>query len=211
MTWSLTWVMQYMPVSRTSASWGQQTAQLNDLYPNDNFWRSGLPLSETQEEFLSNDVYGDQFLGEYNESLEQVLNQQTYGEPSDAQSLGYLDAATQPSFLPTSIGSSLNGAANWQPILESEDVDMDLSTRVNELQIESPTPSTSNLATGPGKRSRKKEESGECSQCNKVFSRKSDARRHEMAVHDGEGYICQLCNTLCCRRDALQRHMRDQH
>lgn len=145
------------------------------------------------------DVYGDQFLGEYNESLEQVLNQQTYGEPGDAQNLGYLEpstAATQPSFLPTSTGLSLGGAANWQPTLESEDVDMDLSTRVNELQLESPTPSTSNLATGPGKRPRKKkEEGGGCGQCNKVFSRKSDARRHEITVHGGEEYICQLCNT----------------
>ncbi|KAH9015262.1 hypothetical protein EDB83DRAFT_240122 [Lactarius deliciosus] len=203
-----------MPVSGTSANWDQQTAQPNDLYPNDNFWGSGLPPSETQEEFLSNDVYGDQFLGEYNDSLEQVLNLQTYGEPGDAQNL-YLEpspAATQPSFLPTSIGLSLSGAANWQSNLESEDVDMDLSTRVNELQIESPTPSTSNLATGPGKRSRKKkEEGGECSQCNKAFSRKSDARRHEITVHNGEEYICLLCNTPCCRKDALRRHMRDQH
>ncbi|KAH9055492.1 hypothetical protein EDB87DRAFT_1824579 [Lactarius vividus] len=204
-----------MSVRRTSGNSGQQTAQPNDLYPNDNFWGSGLPLSETQEEFLSNGVYGDQFLGEYNDSLEQVLNWQTYGELGDAQNLGYLEpsaVATQPSFIPTTIISSLGGAANWQPSLESEEVDGDLSTQVNKLRLESPAPSTSNLAMGLGKRSgKKKEESGECTQCNKVFSRKSDARRHEITVHGREGYICQLCNTPCCRKDTLQRHMRDQH
>ncbi|KAI9433644.1 hypothetical protein H4582DRAFT_976717 [Lactarius indigo] len=204
-----------MSASNTSQNWGQQAAQPNDLYPNDNFWGSMLRPSETHEEFLSNDVYDDQFLGDYNKNLEQVLNRQTYGEPGDAQNLGYPESsatATQPSFLPTPVGLSLGGATNWQSSWENEDVDMDLSRQVNELQLESPTPSTSNLATGLGKKSRKKkEEGGVCSQCNKVFSRKSDARRHEITVHGGEGYICQVCNTPCCRKDALQRHMRDQH
>jgi len=169
------------------------------------------------------DVYnqfpGDQFLSNYNETLEQVLNRETYGEPGDAQNLGYLGSsvpATHPSFLPTPIGElslgetpSEGGATNWQ---SNEEADVGLSTRVHELQLESPTPSTSNLAAGLGKKkSRKKEEGGVCGQCDKKFSRKSDVKRHEETVHGGEGYICELCNTPCCRKDALQRHMRDQH
>ncbi|KAI9454748.1 hypothetical protein BJY52DRAFT_1282919 [Lactarius psammicola] len=201
-------MMQRMPVRRISQNWDDLIAQSNDLYFNGNVLESGLQLSETHEEFPSNDVY-DQFLGNYNETLEQFLNRETYGEPGDAQNLGYLQScatATHPSFLPTPTGElslgetpSEGGVTNWQ---SNEVVVVGLSTRVHELQLESPTPSTSNLAAGLGKKPRKKEESGVCGQCNKKFSRKSDVRRHEIAVHEGEGYMCELCDTPCCRKDA---------
>ncbi|KAH9032669.1 hypothetical protein EDB85DRAFT_1954825 [Lactarius pseudohatsudake] len=122
-----------------------------------------------------------------------------------------------PSFIPTpppvamGIGFLPLGESPAERSWESEEVD--LSMRVRELRLEGPMPSTSNSTVGRGgpKKSRKREESGVCVQCNQTFSRKSDIRRHENTAHGREVHACPLCNIICSRKDALQRHIRDQH
>ncbi len=152
-----------------------------------------------------------------------------YGEPGETHNLGYLESsatAMHPSFVPTPLPTAMGigflplgespsegGDANWQSSWESEEVDLGLSMGIRELQLESPIPSTSNSAAGLGepKKPRKKEESGVCAQCNQTFSRRSDVRRHENTAHGREVHACPLCNIICSRKDALQRHIRDQH
>ncbi len=146
-----------------------------------------------------------------------------YGEPGETHNLGYLESsatAMHPSFVPTPLPTAMGigflplgespsegGDANWQSS------DLGLSMGIRELQLESPIPSTSNSAAGLGepKKPRKKEESGVCAQCNQTFSRRSDVRRHENTAHGREVHACPLCNIICSRKDALQRHIRDQH
>ena len=163
----------------------------------------------------------DQFLGNYHEDLRQILNTETDDEAHD---LGYLEscaAAMRQSFVPTETefrepGETPNedSATNWQSDWESEEVDVGLSMRVHELRLESRTPSTSKSAAGRRKQKpkpKKKEESGVCGHCNQEFSRKSDARRHEITVHGTGVYVCELCDAPCNRKDALKRHIRLQH
>ncbi|KAH9170655.1 hypothetical protein EDB89DRAFT_1976918 [Lactarius sanguifluus] len=193
-------MMQCMPVRRTSQNWGQPTTQPNDLYPNFNdvFWGSGLQLGDTHEQgmFSSN------------------VKLHNLGYP------GSNATAMHPSFIPTPLPVAmgigflpLGESPPSEGVGRSEEVDVDLSMRVRELQLEGPMPSTSNSTAGQGgpKKSRKREESGVCVQCNQTFSRKSDVRRHENTAHGREVHACPLCNIICSRKDALQRHIRDQH
>ncbi|KAH9015261.1 hypothetical protein EDB83DRAFT_2321327 [Lactarius deliciosus] len=159
---------QCMPVRRTSQNWGQPTTQPNDLYPNFNdvFWGSGLQLGDIHEQgmFPSNNDY-ELFLSNYNVSLQQAFNPETYGEPGETHNLGYPESsatAMHPSFIPTSLPVAMGigflplgesppskgGDANWQSSWESEEVDVDLSMRVRELRLEGPMPSTSNSTAG---------------------------------------------------------------
>jgi uncharacterized Zn-finger protein len=112
--------------------------------------------------------------------------------------------------------TSSEGAANWQSYFESEEVasDVGLPMGDQEMQLENPTPSTSRTVAGPERqKKRKREEEGKCDECKKWFKRKSDAKRHKKAVHEKEIFVCPWprCNTRCSRRDALRRHMQDQH
>jgi uncharacterized C2H2 Zn-finger protein len=61
------------------------------------------------------------------------------------------------------------------------------------------------------RRQRKKEEPGWCDQCDRWFTRRSDVRRHKNTAHAKEVHACPQCHIICSRRDALQRHIRDQH
>lgn len=158
-----------------------------------------------------------------------MLNPGMYGGRDGTHSQAYQESnasAIQPSFVPTSLQTTMGtgllppgepprqgGDANWMSSWESDEVDVGLSMQVQQLQLESSTPSTSNYAAGLGipKKSKKKEESGVCGECGQTFSRKSDARRHENTAHKREVHACPMCNTICGRRDALQRHIRDKH
>jgi len=104
-----------------------------------------------------------------------------YGEQGETHSLGYLEssaAAIQPSFVPTPLQPAMGtgfvplgeppiegGDENWLSSWESEEVDMDISMQVQELQLGSPMPSTSNSATGG-------REVHACPQCHIICSRK---------------------------------------
>lgn len=108
------------------------------------------------------------------------------------------------------------GAANR----ESEEVSNDVGPQMgaHEMQLEDPTPSTS--GAGPGERKRKREESGTCDLCSKTLTRISDVKRHKKSVHknkEEDEFVCELCEEVgkespyFSRRDALRRHMRNQH
>ncbi|KAH9055493.1 hypothetical protein EDB87DRAFT_1640552 [Lactarius vividus] len=117
-------------------------------------------------------------------------------------------------FLPLVESQSEGGDATWQSKLGEEGGRLWISRCESaSCGLEGPMPSTSNSTAGWGepKKSRKKEESGVCAQCNQTFSRKSDVRRHENTAHGREVHACPLCNIICSRKDALQRHIRDQH
>ena len=121
--------------------------------------------------------------------------------------------STEIDFLEPGETPNEGSATNWQPGWESEEVDVSLS--MHELQLESPTPSTSKSSARRRKQKkpepRKKEESGICGQCDEKFSRKSNAMRHEIAVHGKMLHFCGLCDVSCNRPDALKKHMRVQH
>jgi uncharacterized Zn-finger protein len=158
-----------------------------------------------------------------------MLNPGMYGGQSGTHSPAYQESnasAIHPSFIPTPLQTTMGtgflppgeppsegSGANWMSSWESHEVDGGLSMRVQQLQLESPTPSTSNHAAGLGvpNKPKKKEESGVCAHCGQQFSRKSDARRHENTAHGREVHACPMCNIICSRKDALQRHIRDQH
>ena len=84
-----------------------------------------------------------------------------------------------------------------------------------DAQAESPAPTSSSGSSDPlqvvPRRQRKKEEGGSCDLCNRWFSRRSDVRRHKNTAHAKEVHACPQCHMICSRRDALQRHIRDQH
>jgi hypothetical protein len=62
------------------------------------------------------------------------------------------------------------------------------------------------------KKPKKKEESGSCDECHRSFSRRSDARRHNITAHKNkEAHECPQCHRKYSRKDALLRHVRDQH
>lgn len=110
---------------------------------------------------------------------------------------------------------SEGGAANRQSEWESKEFasNVGIPMGAHEMQLETPTPSTSNTVArlGGQKKRRKREESGKCDECTKDFTRKSDAKRHKKEVHEKEEYVCELCHIRCCRKDALQRHMEGKH
>jgi len=203
------------------------------MYSNYNVvpWGDGLDADNTHDGgmFPSDGNY-DMFLDVDNVSFEQMVNTETYEVQGETHSLGYQESnasASHPSFVPTPLQTTMGtgffslceqpsegGSANWgSSISESDEVDVDLSMRVQKLQLGSSTLSTSDSAAGFGvqKKPRKREEGGVCAQCNQTFSRKSDAKRHENTAHRREVHACPMCNSICGRRDALRRHIRDQH
>jgi hypothetical protein len=132
-------------------------------------------------------------------------------------------AASGQSFIPTPMESLSLGetpregdAANWQPDWGSGDV-AGLLMGVHEMQIDNPTPSTSNdTGAGPGEQKnqkKKREEAGECRPCKKTFTRISDAKRHRQTVHKKGKDVCKQpeCKLTFSRKDALRRHMLKQH
>lgn len=155
-----------MPARRIPQNWGQPTAQQDDAYSNYNAipWGSGLQLGNTHEEgmFTTNVSY----------TMTRVNTTANVNQESNA-------SAIHPSFIPTPLQTTMGtgflppgeppsegSGANWMSSWESHEVDGGLSMRVQQLQLESPTPSTSNHAAGLGvpNKPKKKEESGVCAQ-----------------------------------------------
>lgn len=119
-------------------------------------------------------------------------------------------------------GSIGEADLHWEATSEGENVAMDFSPGPFEVQIPSSASSSSDgdgygNASGSQRREqrkpKKKEESGSCDKCHRSFSRRSDARRHNITAHKTEGYeyACSQCPIKCSRKDALLRHIRDQH
>lgn len=109
------------------------------------------------------------------------------------------------------------GEADLQATWGGEEAAMDLSPGPFEVQILSTASPSSSSGGGSGsqrveqKKPKKKEESGSCDECHRSFSRRSDVRRHKNTAHRKEEYECPLCTIKCSRKDALLRHVRDQH
>ena len=117
------------------------------------------------------------------------------------------------------VGGSV-GESDLQSTSEGEEAAMDFSPEPFEVQILSTASSSGSNgggASSPGsqragqRKPKKKEESGSCDECHRSFSRRSDVRRHKNTAHKGEAYRCPQCPIKCSRKDALQRHVRDQH
>jgi uncharacterized Zn-finger protein len=119
-------------------------------------------------------------------------------------------------------GLELGGSvveADLQTTLEGEGATMDFSPGPFEVQfLSAASPSSicggdssSGSQRGEKRKPKKKEESGSCDECHRSFSRRSDARRHKITAHKKEEYGCPQCPIKCSRKDALLRHIRDQH
>lgn len=123
-----------------------------------------------------------------------------------------IQADVQLSLVAASGGGGTGETEPHQATWGSEGI-VDLSRRVSEIQLESTTPtgSDSGMQQGEPRRTRKREESGVCDLCNRWFSRKSDVRRHKNTAHTKKVHACPQCPIVCSRKDALQRHIRDQH
>lgn len=134
---------------------------------------------------------------------------------SCAASMRQSFVSTPIEFLGPGETQSESSATHRQSGCESEEDDVGSSMQVDEPQQESPTPSPSKGRAGVRKQKkpkpRKKEESGICGRCEMEFSRISDFKRHETAVHRRSVHVCKFCKVPCSRKDALQRHIRDQH
>lgn len=124
--------------------------------------------------------------------------------------------ATNDAILPLAWwGSELQrGEANLQATWAGGE-GVDLPAGPSDVQSQSPLPtSKSGDPESPRvapRRRRKREEGGSCDLCNRWFSRRSDVRRHKNTAHTKEVHACPQCHIICSRRDALQRHLRDQH
>lgn len=110
------------------------------------------------------------------------------------------------------------GEAEIQAISEGEEATMDFSPfEVQFLSTTSPGSSSSGGGGSSGpqraekRKPKKKEESGSCDECHRSFSRRSDVRRHKNTAHRNGAYRCPMCPIKCSRKDALLRHIRDQH
>ncbi|KAI0246957.1 hypothetical protein BJV78DRAFT_86055 [Lactifluus subvellereus] len=114
-----------------------------------------------------------------------------------------------------SLVAASGGTGETEPQATWNEGVVDLSRRVSEIQLESLAPAASGSDSGmqqaEQRRARKKEESGVCDLCNRWFSRRSDVRRHKNTAHAKKVHACPQCHIVCSRKDALQRHIRDQH
>lgn len=110
------------------------------------------------------------------------------------------------------LGGSV-GEADLQVTSEGEEAAMDFSPGPFEVQFLSTASSSSGSGSqrAEQRKPKKKEESGSCDECHRSFSRRSDVRRHKNAAHKKEAYGCPQCPIKCSRKDALLRHIRDQH
>jgi Zinc finger, C2H2 type len=116
------------------------------------------------------------------------------------------------------LGGSV-GEAEIQAVSEGEEAAMDFSPfEVQFLSTVSPSSSSSSGGGGSSgpqraeqRKPKKKEESGSCDECHRSFSRKSDVRRHKKTAHNNGAHECPQCPIKCSRKDALLRHIRDQH
>ena len=114
------------------------------------------------------------------------------------------------------------GEAETQAISGGEEAAMDFSPfEVQFLTTASPGGGSSSSSSGGGgssgpqraekRKPKKKEESGSCDECHRSFSRRSDVRRHKNTAHRNGAHGCPQCPIKCSRKDALLRHIRDQH
>lgn len=177
---------------------------------------------------LTTNIQGDQYNQIYNsyETI-QLLDLEVHGRSG----LGSAALAPGPSLVPTplpasdqldlsfGLGLELGGSvgeADLQATSESEEATVNFSPGPFEVQFLS-TASSSSGCSGSGsqqteqRKPKKKEESGSCDECHRSFSRRSDVRRHKITAHKKEAHGCPLCPIKCSRKDALLRHIRDQH
>ena len=51
-----------------------------------------------------------------------------------------------------------------------------------------------------------------CDQCEKVFKRKDQLKRHKQTIHDESFYLeCPSCEKIFKRKDKLTQHMKADH
>lgn len=152
----------------------------------------------------------------------QLLNQ-----PYDRGGLEHGSLVPGPSLIPTQLPDAnqldlslmqeldLGGCSEADPqgTWEGEDDAMEFSTEPFEVQSLNTASSSSGSGTQrtEQRKPRKKEESGSCDVCSRSFSRRSDVRRHMNTAHGNEVHACPQCHIVCSRKDALRRHIRDQH
>jgi hypothetical protein len=207
------------------ALWGTNS----QLPPRDDVERNMLPLDvsdavcEGKCVALRLELTQDQwnrFFDTYAENVQQFLGI----DVQDRTSVDSGALATGPSVIPTPLPNDVALSLGGGPELQGNvDVDLqaswesdgaiDLSTGLAEVQLENPEPSSggSGSQQGEQRRGRRKEESGTCDLCGRWFSRKSDVKRHKNTAHAKEVHACPRCNIVCCRKDALNRHIKDQH
>jgi len=174
---------------------------------------------------ILSEMYQDQcnrFFDTYEEYFQQYLGSDVQGRTSVDSGALATGSSVIPTPLPTSDDAALssgwgselqrNDDANLQANWESDGA-IDLSTGLVEVQLENPEPSSggSGSQQGEQRRGRRKEESGICDLCHHWFSRKSDVKRHKNTAHAKEVHACPQCRTTCSRKDALNRHIKDQH
>lgn len=170
---------------------------------------------------------GDQFVNNriYNETI-QLLDMEVHGRSGLGSAALVPGSGLAPTPLPVSdqldlsfgLGLELGGSvgeADLQASSEGEEAVMDFSPGPSEVQFLSTASSSSCSGSGSQRAERrkpkKKEESGSCDKCHRSFSRRSDARRHKNTAHYNEEHQCPQCFIKCSRKDALLRHIRDQH
>ena len=180
---------------------------------------------------LGKDQFGH-YLNTFPDSLQQFLDMGTPDRTSSALAIESIPAPTPlpasndvvllPAWWESDLGGS-GGEASLQAGWAGEE-NKDFLAESSDVQDESPAPSggggdgdgivstnTSGSHRVEQRRRRRKEEGGWCDLCNRRFSRRSDVRRHKNTAHTKEVHACPQCHIICSRRDALQRHMRDQH
>jgi len=175
----------------------------------------------------------DQFgyLNTYPNSLQQFLDMGAPDRGGEVSGALAIESIPAPTPLPASNDAALplgwwesdlggsGGEASLQASWVGEEGG-DFWAESSDVQTESPTPSggggaDSTISSGSQqveqRRRRRKEEGGSCDLCSRWFSRRSDIRRHKNTAHAKEVHACSQCHIICSRRDALQRHIRDQH
>jgi hypothetical protein len=176
---------------------------------------------------LGKDQFGH-YLNTFPDSLQQFLDMGVPDRGPSALTMGPIPAptplpASNDTPLPSAWWESDLGGSGGEASLQAGwagEEGADFLAESSDVQDESPAPSGGggvSSTSSPGshrvvqRRRRRKEEGGWCNLCNRWFSRRSDIRRHKNTAHAKEVHACPQCHIICSRRDALQRHMRDQH
>jgi len=230
-----------MSVGGTSSNQIEQVNETREQYAHNTFWNTGHQLLSPRDVVEGNVFHQDvsvtvcnvnivltlvhvvdQFNRILNESVGQVFDVETHNWGCTESTVFEAGWGLVPTPLPGTNDVSLSlgwefslgesGEANLQRTWEGEGTATS-STALSEVQYESATSSGSVFGSQQAekRRSRKREEGGYCDVCNRQFSRTSDIRRHKKTTHTKEVHACSQCNIICSRRDALQRHIRDQH
>jgi len=168
---------------------------------------------------LGKDQFGH-YLNTFPDSLQQFLDMGAPDRGSSALTMATPLPASNDTALPSAWWESDLGGSGGEASLQAGWAGEEGVVESSDVQDESPAPSVGggiSRTSSSGshhveqRRRRRKEEGGWCNLCNRWFSRRSDIRRHKNTAHAKEVHACPQCHIICSRRDALQRHMRDQH